>query len=72
MQAEDLLSFEVIDTIIKEPLGGAHQAPTEVYNNVREFILEQWELLKNFPYEVLLEQRYQKFRKMGRFENSRD
>lgn len=67
MHAEDLLAFEIVDAIIKEPLGGAHYDPTFVYKNVKEFICERWESLKNFPSEVLLEQRYQKFRKMGRF-----
>lgn len=67
MQAEDLLEFEVVDAIIKEPLGGAHHNPQEIYDNVKSFILEQWDILKAFPPQVLLERRYQKFRKIGRF-----
>lgn len=67
MHAEDLLELEVIDAIIEEPLGGAHQNPTEVYKKVREFIGEQWSILKRMPLDCLLEQRYQKFRRMGKF-----
>lgn len=67
MHAEDLLEFEVIDVVIKEPLGGAHHNPEEVYQGVKKFILDEWKFLKAYPPEVLLERRYQKFRKMGRF-----
>jgi len=67
MQAENLLEFEVIDTIIKEPLGGAHHNPKEIYKNVQDYILERWEVLKTFPPEILLERRYHKFRKIGCF-----
>ncbi len=66
MQAEDLLELEVIDAIIEEPMGGAHVNPSVVYASVRAFILEQWDLLKGTPIDLLLELRYQKFRKMGR------
>jgi acetyl-CoA carboxylase carboxyl transferase subunit alpha len=67
IHAEDLLQFEVIDEIIEEPLGGAHHDPKIIYYNVKEFILHQWQVLKHIPLEVLIEQRYLKFRKMGNF-----
>ncbi len=67
MQSEDLMGFEVIDTIIKEPLGGAHHNPKEVYQSVKQFILDEWESLKAYPPTVLLERRYQKFRRMGSY-----
>lgn len=67
MHAEDLLESGVIDTIIKEPLGGAHLAPKVAFANVRKFILESWEQLKTIPISSLTQNRYQKFRKMGRF-----
>lgn len=65
LNAEDLLRFEIIDAIINEPLGGAHHDPQVVYRNVKKFLLEQWEMLKLLPPQVLLEQRYMKFRRMG-------
>jgi len=67
LNAENMLEMEIVDAIIDEPLGGAHQNPPIVYENVRRFILEQWEMLKRIPSEILLEQRYLKFRKIGRF-----
>ncbi len=70
LNAENLLEDEIIDQIIPEPLGGAHHNPQVVYNNVKRFILEQWNILKLIPPQVLLENRYYKFRKMGRFHTS--
>ena len=67
MQAEDLQGFDIIDTIIKEPEGGAHHDPAMIYENVKHFVLETWDVLKDFPPHILLERRYQKFRNMGRY-----
>ncbi len=67
MHAEDLLELEIIDEIIEEPLGGAHHDPAAVYQNVKKYISDQWKVLKKIPLHLLLEQRYQKFRKMGKF-----
>ena len=65
LNAEDMLGMNIVDVIIKEPLGGAHQDPQAACQSVKDFILEQWQMLKKIRYEVLLEQRYLKFRKIG-------
>lgn len=67
LNAENLMEYDIIDAIINEPLGGAHHNPQVVYENVKKFILEQWDILKLIPPQILLEHRYYKFRKMGRF-----
>jgi acetyl-CoA carboxylase carboxyl transferase subunit alpha len=67
MQAEDLLELAVIDEIIEEPMGGAHHDHQQTFDNLKNFIASQWLLLKTIPIDILLEQRYQKFRKMGKF-----
>lgn len=66
MQAEDLLEMGIIDTIIEEPMGGAHHDTAAVFASVKDFIVEQWNVLKEIPLDLLLEQRYQKFRRMGK------
>jgi acetyl-CoA carboxylase carboxyl transferase subunit alpha len=66
LNSENLLSLGIIDDIIKEPMGGAHHNPDEVYKNAKAFILEKFEELKKLHLEALLEQRYLKFRKMGK------
>lgn len=64
---EDLKKLDIIDTIIKEPLGGAHYDTKEVYAKVREAILETLASLETKSIEDLLEERYQKYRKIGKF-----
>jgi len=65
LTAEDLLKLNIIDEIIQEPLGGAHNNPETIYARVKEFILGKAHSLSHIPAEVLLEQRYAKFRTMG-------
>ncbi|MGZ3633417.1 MAG: acetyl-CoA carboxylase carboxyltransferase subunit alpha [Parachlamydiaceae bacterium] len=65
LNSENLLKFQIIDSIIAEPAGGAHHQPQEMCNRVKQFILEQWQILKLIPKELLLEQRYLKYRRMG-------
>lgn len=67
LNAENLLELGIIDSIIKEPLGGAHHDPAKTYQSVKQFIVEQWNVLRRIPAPLLLEQRYLKFRQMGRY-----
>jgi len=67
MHAEDLIKLNIIDKIIKEPQGGAHINPEEIYKNVKLYILEAFDSLKNIKADTLIENRYKKFRKMGDF-----
>lgn len=70
LNSENLLDLQIIDAIINEPLGGAHHDPAIAYANVKKYILEQWQIMRKLPREILLEQRYLKFRKIGQFKNS--
>lgn len=67
LNSENLLELQIIDAIINEPLGGAHHDPTVAFQNVKKFILEQAQILSIIPKDILLEQRYLKFRRMGKF-----
>ncbi len=67
LNAEHLLELKVIDAILPEPLGGAHHHPQQIYQEVKQFILDQWNLLRQIPPSLLLEKRYLKFRQMGQF-----
>lgn len=68
LTSENLLSLKIIDAIIPEPLGGAHHNPGMIYRTVKQFIQEQCEVLNRIPVPLLLEQRYLKFRQMGRYQ----
>ena len=65
MHAEHLIEMGIIDTIIDEPLGGAHHDPAATYASVKEFILDSVKKLTPIPIPDLLEMRYQKYRKLG-------
>lgn len=67
IHAEDLMKFGIIDAIIPEPQGGAHLDPQQTFTSVKSFVFEQRELLVGISKQRLLENRYQKFRKMGKF-----
>jgi len=65
LSAGDLLRLGVIDDVIREPEGAAHRAPEAAMEAVKAAILRSLEELAEVPVEKLLEDRYQKFRKMG-------
>lgn len=67
MHAEDLIPLEIVDTIIKEPQGGAHYDKEFVYEGVKKYIHDTWNQLKSIPVDQLLQNRYEKFRKIGKF-----
>jgi acetyl-CoA carboxylase carboxyl transferase subunit alpha len=69
LTARDLFKLGIIDHIIAEPLGGAHRDHPEMANTLKAHLLRYLRELRAFPTEELLEQRYQKFRRMGIFQD---
>jgi acetyl-CoA carboxylase carboxyl transferase subunit alpha len=65
LTAKDLFRLGVIDHIIPEPLGGAHRDHHEMANVLKKYLLRYLKELHYVPNEELLEQRYQKFRRLG-------
>ncbi len=65
--SEDLLKFEVIDGIVKEPLGGAHCNYDKIGKELKMTILNAINELKDVEPSKLREDRYNKFRRMGVF-----
>jgi acetyl-CoA carboxylase carboxyl transferase subunit alpha len=68
LTAKHLMALGVIDEIVKEPLGGAHKNYDEMASILRETLKRHLKELDLFTPEELVEQRYQKFRAMGVFE----
>jgi acetyl-CoA carboxylase carboxyl transferase subunit alpha len=66
--AEDLLSLNVIDAIIKEPDGGAHRDPVAAANVVKKEILVNLSELIKKDRKELIKERIEKFSKMGFWE----
>ncbi len=67
LTGEDIKELEVIDEIVKEPLGGAHRDHAAMAKTLHEALARNLRELRHIPAEELIEQRYQKFRKMSRF-----
>ena len=64
--APDLLQLQIIDEIVKEPVGGAHLDYAGAAALVAEAMARHLEELDMLPSADRLERRYRKFRDMGR------
>ncbi|GAA0133693.1 acetyl-CoA carboxylase carboxyltransferase subunit alpha [Paenibacillus sp. YSY-4.3] len=69
--AQDLLSMEVIEEIVPEPRGGAHRDYESTAESIKDALVRQLEVLSELNADELLEDRYRKFRKIGRFAEAR-
>jgi len=68
LNASELLKLGLIDEIVPEPMGGAHREPAVAAANLKAAIVGALRELEKIPTDRLLKQRYEKFRKMGRFQ----
>ena len=64
---QDLLELGVIDEVLSEPAGGNNWAPIEAGNTLKGAIEKNLSELLELSKEELLEQRYSKFRVLGKF-----
>jgi acetyl-CoA carboxylase carboxyl transferase subunit alpha len=65
LTAPHLLELGIIDGIIKEPLGGAHSDYDAAASALKEAVIEAFSELSELTAEQLVEERYQKFARMG-------
>lgn len=63
MQSEQLLEKGIVDTVIKEPEGGAHTNPQALYSDIRSYLSEVIDELATIP--DLVDRRYKKYREIG-------
>jgi acetyl-CoA carboxylase carboxyl transferase subunit alpha len=67
LTAEDLQTLGLVDGVIREPEGGAHNDPDKAAEFVKETVQKALPELAPLPAEQLIEDRYHKFRRMGNF-----
>src|SRR5213595_558550 len=67
LTAQNLLRLEVVDEIVPEPQGGAHRDHDSAGANLGEALRRNLERISQIPIPKLLENRYQKFRRIGVF-----
>jgi acetyl-CoA carboxylase carboxyl transferase subunit alpha len=65
LKSSDLLKMGLVDEIVSEPLGGAHNDPQAIAHNLGVVLERQLDELSGAEVDTLLEQRYEKFRAMG-------
>lgn len=70
LTGEDMLQFGLVDGVIPEPLGGAHWDYDEAGAILKKFLLPVIAELKQIPAEKRVEQRIEKFGKMGFWEET--
>jgi acetyl-CoA carboxylase carboxyl transferase subunit alpha len=68
--APDLLKLGVIDAIVPEPVGGAHRNWDATAASLREALREQLWQLRSKSEAELIEERQEKFRRIGVFEET--
>ncbi|MCW8133058.1 MAG: acetyl-CoA carboxylase carboxyltransferase subunit alpha [Planctomycetota bacterium] len=68
--APELKNLGVVDEIIPEPLGGAHRDPKGAAEMLKATIDRCLKELNAKPLDVLLEERYQRLRSMGKYQEA--
>jgi acetyl-CoA carboxylase carboxyl transferase subunit alpha len=67
LTAADLLKLSVVDEVVPEPDGGAHQDYDRAAANLSAALRQNLSKLLDQPVEQLLKKRYKKFRELGNF-----
>lgn len=65
LTAPDLIEQGIVDRIIPEPLGGAHRNHEMAAATLKKILLEELKNLRKVKVEKLIQQRIEKFTKMG-------
>jgi acetyl-CoA carboxylase carboxyl transferase subunit alpha len=68
--AGDLLRLGVVDGVVREPVGGAHRDWNEAAEHLRAALRSELAALRRLSGDRLVEERYEKFRRMGAFEEA--
>jgi acetyl-CoA carboxylase carboxyl transferase subunit alpha len=65
LTSTDMLKNKLIDGVIKEPMGGAHQDPVAMANILKKQLLKDLKILKERDMDELVTERINKFCAMG-------
>ncbi len=68
----DMLKFGLVDGVIPEPLGGAHWDYDEAAEILKNYLLPIIAELKQVPAQTRVDERIEKFGRMGFWEETRD
>mgnify|MGYP000206347840 CR=1 FL=1 len=65
LTSTDMAGLNLVDGVIREPLGGAHSNREETFDIVRKTVLDELKVLKELSIEKMIEERISKYEKMG-------
>lgn len=68
LTAQHYLAMGIIDRIIKEPIGGAHQFPQYVFDHLKDDLNNYLEQTKKLSIKQIQAKRYKKYRSIGEFD----
>jgi len=68
LTADDLYRFGIVDQILPEPLGGAHRNARNVVTQTLDAVEAALSPLAALTPEMLLDQRYRKYRRLGEWQ----
>lgn len=68
LTSKDMKGFDLVDDVIKEPLGGAHANPQEMAATLKEYLINAIKQLQPIDADKRVEERIEKFSKMGFYE----
>jgi acetyl-CoA carboxylase carboxyl transferase subunit alpha len=71
LTAQDLLKLDVVDEIVPEPEGGAHRDYDAVAGDLSRALRRNLQHISKIPIDELLKKRYEKFRRIGIFTESK-
>jgi acetyl-CoA carboxylase carboxyl transferase subunit alpha len=67
LDADNMLNFGLIDDIVREPLGGAHNAPEEMAETLKKHILQELEKQARLDPDTRIAERIAKYSNMGHY-----
>ncbi len=67
LTAQDLYQLRIIDEVVSEPVGGAHQNPQEAITILGARLRANLDTISQIEIPTLLKQRYQKYRVIGHY-----
>jgi acetyl-CoA carboxylase carboxyl transferase subunit alpha len=70
LNAQNLADFKIVEEVIPEPLGGAHNDPAQVIAAVKAALHRHLKALQALSPEELLNQRYERYRHLGLYEEA--
>jgi acetyl-CoA carboxylase carboxyl transferase subunit alpha len=70
ISAREVLTTQIIDGLIPEPIGGAHRNPVLAASYLQTALQEHLQDLTQYSPTKLIEMRYEKFRTIGHFEQA--